>query len=411
MNVPFYIAKRYLFSKKSHNAINVISTVSVCGVAVATMALVCALSVLNGFVSLVSSMLSNFDPELKIVPAHGKVFDPNEPAIQQVKALPEVALWCEVLQDNAQVRYRDRQLTAVVKGVDESFGQLTRIDSILIDSRDGKFVLADEVVNYATLGVGTAFALGVRPNYADPLEIYAPKRDEKVNMANPVASLNLEYAFVGGVYATNQQMYDENFLLIPLSMARSLFRYEKEVSAVELALRPGANLNSVKSQIKSLLGENFWVKDRYEQQEASFKMMQGEKWMIFLILCFILVLALFNVIGSLSMLMIEKKEDVRTLRNLGADDRLIRRIFLFEGWMISGLGALVGIGIGLALCLVQQEFGILKLGEAAGSFVIDAYPVRVEAGDIVLVFLTVLIIGFLAAWYPVRYLGRKWFEA
>ena len=411
MNVPFYIAKRYLFSKKSHNAINVISTVSVCGVAVATMALVCALSVLNGFVSLVSSMLSNFDPELKIVPAHGKVFDPNEPAIQQVKALPEVALWCEVLQDNAQVRYRDRQLTAVVKGVDESFGQLTRIDSILIDSRDGKFVLADEVVNYATLGVGTAFALGVRPNYADPLEIYAPKRDEKVNMANPVASLNLEYAFVGGVYATNQQMYDENFLLIPLSMARSLFRYEKEVSAVELALRPGTNLNSVKSQIKSLLGENFWVKDRYEQQEASFKMMQGEKWMIFLILCFILVLALFNVIGSLSMLMIEKKEDVRTLRNLGADDRLIRRIFLFEGWMISGLGALVGIGIGLALCLVQQEFGILKLGEAAGSFVIDAYPVRVEAGDIVLVFLTVLIIGFLAAWYPVRYLGRKWFEA
>ena len=230
-------------------------------------------------------------------------------------------------------------------------------------------------------------------------------------MANPVASLNLEYAFVGGVYATNQQMYDENFLLIPLSMARSLFRYEKEVSAVELALRPGTNLNSVKSQIKSLLGENFWVKDRYEQQEASFKMMQGEKWMIFLILCFILVLALFNVIGSLSMLMIEKKEDVRTLRNLGADDRLIRRIFLFEGWMISGLGALVGIGIGLALCLVQQEFGILKLGEAAGSFVIDAYPVRVEAGDIVLVFLTVLIIGFLAAWYPVRYLGRKWFEA
>lgn len=411
MNVPFYIAKRYLFSKKSHNAINVISTVSVCGVAVATMALVCALSVLNGFVSLVSSMLSNFDPELKIVPAHGKVFDPNEPAIQQVKALPEVALWCEVLQDNAQVRYRDRQLTAVVKGVDESFGQLTRIDSILIDSRDGKFVLADEVVNYATLGVGTAFALGVRPNYADPLEIYAPKRDEKVNMANPVASLNLEYAFVGGVYATNQQMYDENFLLIPLSMARSLFRYDKEVSAVELALRQGTNLNSVKSQIKSLLGENFWVKDRYEQQEASFKMMQGEKWMIFLILCFILVLALFNVIGSLSMLMIEKKEDVRTLRNLGADDRLIRRIFLFEGWMISGLGALVGIGIGLALCLVQQEFGILKLGEAAGSFVIDAYPVRVEAGDIVLVFLTVLIIGFLAAWYPVRYLGRKWFEA
>ena len=224
MNFPFYIARRYLFSKKSHNAINIISMVSVCGVVVATMALVCALSVLNGFVGLVSSMLSNFDPELKIQPVQGKVFDPTLPAVREVKELPEVALFCEVLQDNAQVRYRDRQITATVKGVDDTFGRLTRIDSILVDSREGRFVLSDEVTNYANLGVGTAFSLGVRPNYADPLEIYAPKRNEKVNLSNPVASLNLEYAFVGGVYATNQQMYDENFILLPLSMVRSLFR-------------------------------------------------------------------------------------------------------------------------------------------------------------------------------------------
>ena len=197
-------------------------------------------------------------------------------------------------------------------------------------------------------------------------------------------------------------------ILLPLPMVRSLFDYEKEVSAIELSLVPGADINSVKSCIKSLLGDDFSVKDRYEQQEASFRMMQGEKWMIFLILCFILILALFNVIGSLSMLMIEKKEDVRTLRNMGADDRLIRRIFLFEGWMISGLGALIGIVIGLALCLLQQELGIIKLGQAAGSFIIDAYPVRVEAGDILIVFITVLSIGFLAAWYPVHYLGKKW---
>ena len=298
MNFPFYIARRYLFSKKSHNAINIISMVSVCGVVVATMALVCALSVLNGFVGLVSSMLGNFDPELKIQPVHGKVFDPTLPAVREVKELPEVALFCEVLQDNAQVRYRDRQITATVKGVDDTFGRLTRIDSILVDSREGSFVLSDEVANYANLGVGTAFSLGVRPNYADPLEIYAPKRNEKVNLANPVASLNLEYAFVGGVYATNQQMYDENFVLLPLPMVRSLFDYEKEVSAIELSLVPGADINSVKSCIKSLLGDDFSVKDRYEQQEASFRMMQGEKWMIFLILCFILILALFNVIGS-----------------------------------------------------------------------------------------------------------------
>ena len=417
MNFPFYIARRYLFSKKSHNAINIISMVSVCGVVVATMALVCALSVLNGFVGLVSSMLGNFDPELKIQPVHGKVFDPNLPAVREVKELPEVALFCEVLQDNAQVRYRDRQITATVKGVDDTFGRLTRIDSILVDSRDGSFVLSDEVANYANLGVGTAFSLGVRPNYADPLEIYAPKRNEKVNLAttyiytlslHDALPIYLEYAFVGGVYATNQQMYDENFVLLPLPMVRSLFDYEKEVSAIELSLVPGADINSVKSRIKSLLGDDFSVKDRYEQQEASFRMMQGEKWMIFLILCFILILALFNVIGSLSMLMIEKKEDVRTLRNMGADDRLIRRIFLFEGWMISGLGALIGIVIGLALCLLQQELGIIKLGQAAGSFIIDAYPVRVEAGDILIVFITVLSIGFLAAWYPVHYLGKKW---
>ena len=410
MNFPFYIARRYLFSKKSHNAINIISMVSVCGVVVATIALVCALSVLNGFVSLVSSMLSNFDPELKILPAHGKVFDPTLPAVQEVKKLPGIALFCEVLQDNALVRYRDRQIVTTVKGVDDTFAKLTRIDSILIDSRDGKFVLSDEVANFASLGVGTATLLGVRANYSDPLEIYVPKRDEKVNLANPASSFNLDYAFIGSVYATNQQMYDENFMLLPLPLVRSLFHYEKEVSAIELSLAPGADVNSVKSQIKSLLGENFWVKDRYEQQEASFKMMQGEKWMIFLILCFILILALFNVIGSLSMLMIEKKEDVRTLRNMGADDRLIRRIFLFEGWMISGLGALIGVIIGLTLCLLQQELGIIKLGQAAGSFIIDAYPVRVEAGDVILVFITVLTIGFLAAWYPVHYLGKKWLD-
>lgn len=408
MNFPFYIARRYLFSKKSHNAINIISMVSVCGVVVATIALVCALSVLNGFVGLVSSMLSNFDPELKILPAHGKVFDPTLPAFQEVRKLPGVALFSEVLQDNALVRYRDRQIVTTVKGVDDTFAKLTRIDSILIDSREGKFVLSDEVANYANLGIGTASSLGVRPNYADPLEIYVPKRDKKVNLSNPATSFNLEYAFVGGVYATNQQIYDENFMLLPLSMVRSLFHYDKEVSAIELALSPGSDIHSVKSQIKTLLGDNYLVKDRYEQQEASFKMMQGEKWMIFLILCFILILALFNVIGSLSMLMIEKKEDVRTLRNMGADDRLIGRIFLFEGWLISGLGALIGIVIGLAICLLQQELGIIKLGQAAGSFIIDAYPVRVEAGDILIVFVTVLTIGFLAAWYPVHYLGKKW---
>lgn len=405
MNFPFYIARRYLFSKKSHNAINIISMVSVSGVVVATIALVCALSVYNGFNDLVSTLFSSFDPELKITPRTGKVFDPSTPAMQQVKALPHIASFSEVLQDNALLRYRDRQVVATVKGVDDHFGELVRIDSVLID---GCFALREDVVDYATLGVGLASALGVNAGFVSPLELYAPKRDEKVNLSNPASSFQVEYAYIGGVFSINQQMYDETYMLVPLALARGLFRYEKEVSALEIKLAEGTDVSAVKREIQQLLGADFRVEDRHEQQQASFKMMQVEKWMTFLILSFILAIALFNVVGSLSMLMIEKQEDVRTLRNMGADDRLIRRIFLFEGWMISGFGALIGIVIGLVLCLLQQELGLIKLGQASGAFIIDAYPVRVEPGDMLTVFATVLSIGFLAAWYPVRYLGKKW---
>lgn len=407
MNFPFYIARRYLFSKKSHNAINIISMVSVCGVVVATIALVCALSVYNGFNDLVSTLFSSFDPELKITPRTGKVFDPTSLEIQQVKKLSEVARFCDVLQDNALVRYKERQSVATIKGVDDNFEQLTRIDSVLVD---GEFKLYDEVANYATLGIGLASSLGINAGFVSPLEIYAPKRDEKVNLSNPATSFSLENAFIGAVFCINQQVYDEEYMIVPLSLARSLFRYDKEISSIELKLADGANLPAVKKQIKEILGENYQVHDRFEQQEASFKMMQIEKWMTFLILSFILAIALFNVVGSLSMLMIEKQSDVRTLRNMGADDRLIRRIFLFEGWMISGFGALIGVSVGLVLCLLQQELGLIKLGQTSGAFIIDAYPVRVAAGDILTVFVTVLTIGLLAAWYPVHYLGKKWLK-
>lgn len=408
MNFPFYIARRYLFSKKSHNAINIISMVSVAGVVVATIALVCALSVYNGFNDLVSTLFSSFDPQLKLTPRTGKVFDPSLPEVERIKALPEVASVSEVLQDNALVRYRDRQVVATVKGVDDRFGELVSIDSILID---GRFALREDVVDYATLGVGLASALGVNAGFVSPLEMYAPKRDERVNLSNPASSFQVEYAYTGGVFCINQQVYDENYMLVPLALARALFRYEKEVSALEIKLKEGANVSAVKKEIQQLAGGAFRVEDRHEQQQASFKMMQVEKWMTFLILSFILAIALFNVVGSLSMLMIEKQEDVRTLRNMGAGDALIRRIFLFEGWMISGFGALIGIGIGLALCLLQQELGLIKLGQTAGAFIIDAYPVRVEAADLFTVFITVLTIGFLAAWYPVRYLGKRWLRS
>lgn len=378
--------------------------VSVCGVVVATIALVCALSVYNGFNDLVSSLFSNFDPELKIKPRHGKVFDPTSKEIQEVRFLPEVVCFSEVLQDNALVRYRDRQGVAVLKGVDDQYEKLAQIDSILID---GKYLLSDKVANYANLGIGLAFSLGINAGFVSPLEIYAPKRDEKVNMANPASSFNLEYAYIGAVFRTDQQVYDDSYMIVPLSLARSLFHYNKEVTSIELKVKTEQELPAVKRKIQKILGDRFWVQNRFEQQESSFKMMQIEKWMTFLILTFILAIALFNVVGSLSMLMIEKQSDVDTLRNMGADDALIRRIFLFEGWMISGFGALIGGAIGVILCLLQQEFGFIKLGEAAGAFIIDAYPVHVVPLDIVTVFVTVLTMGLLAAWYPVRYLAKK----
>ena len=407
MNLPFYIARRYLFSKKSHNAINIISMVCVCGVVVATIAVVCALSVYNGFNDLVTGMFSSFDPELKISPRTGKVFDPTTAEFQKVKQLPDIAWFGEVLQDNALVRYHDRQDIAVIKGVDENFSHLTLIDSILID---GSFILKDEVADYATLGVGLSAKLGAKPGFASPLEIYVPKRDEKVNLSNPASSFNQEYAYIGGVFLINQQVYDEGYMILPISLVRQLLKYDKEVSSIELKLADGVDISSAKKQIKALLGDRFIVQDRYEQQEASFKMMQVEKWMTFLILSFILAIALFNVVGSLSMLMIEKKDDVRTLLNMGADDKLVRRIFLFEGWMISGFGAVIGIVIGLVLCLLQQHFGFIKLGQTAGAFIIDAYPVRVVFTDLLVAFITVAAIGLMAAWYPVHYLGKKWFN-
>lgn len=405
MNLPFYIARRYLFSKKSQNAINIISMICVCGVVVATIAVVCALSVFNGFNDLVASMFSSLDPELKISPRTGKVFDPTTTQIQKIKELPDIAYFGEVLQDNALIRYHDRQDIAIVKGVDSNFKDLTQIDSILVD---GSFLLSDEVADYATLGIGLSSKLGAKPGFASPLEIYVPKRNEKVNMANPASSFNTGYAYIGSVFMMNQQVYDERYMILPISLVRELFNYDKEVTSIELKLTDGADISSVKKQIETMLGDQFIVQDRYEQQEASFKMMQVEKWMTFLILSFILTIALFNVVGSLSMLMIEKKEDVRTLRNMGADDRLIRRIFLFEGWMISGFGALIGIVVGLVLCLLQQYYGFIKLGQTAGAFIIDAYPVRVIFTDLLVAFVTVAAIGLMAAWYPVRYLGKKW---
>lgn len=408
MNFPFYIAKRYLFSKKSHNAINVISAVSVCGVALATLALVCTLSVFNGFQDLVATMFTAFDPELKITAVSGKVFDGQDERIQSLRQLPEIEVFSESLEDNAMVQYKGRQAMVTVKGVEDNFDRLTPIDSILYGR--GELVLHDEVVDYAIPGIELVSVLGTGIRFLDPLEVYAPKRGSRINVASPASSFNSDYLHSSGlVFAVNQQKYDASYILTSLAFARNLFQYDREVSSVDLKLKEGSNIYKVQENISQLLGEDFRVQNRYEQQADTFRIMELEKLISYLFLSFILLIACFNVIGSLSMLIIDKRADVVTLRNLGANDEIIKRIFLFEGCLISFMGALVGVVLGVALCLVQQEFGLISLGsgDSAGAFVIDAYPVSVHVGDVVLVLCTVLLVGYLSVLYPVRYLSRK----
>ena len=407
MNFPFYIARRYLFSKKSHNAINVISAISVCGVALATLALVCTLSVFNGFQDLVSTFFTAFDPQLKIVPASGKVFDGKDKRIQLLKNIPEVALMCESVEDNALVQYQGKQAMAVVKGMEDNFDELTPIDTILFGR--GELLLHDEVVDYAIPGVQLLASLGTGVRFLDPLEIYAPKRGAKVNMANPAASFNSGNLFSSGlVFAVNQEKYDGSYIITSLQFARKLFQYTDEVSAVNLKLVAGADADAVKRKIENVLGNDFRVLDRYEQQADTFRIMEIEKLISYLFLTFILMIACFNVIGSLSMLIIDKRDDAATLRNLGADEGQIFRIFLFEGRMITFIGAVSGIVLGVLLCWLQQRFGLISLG-SSGSFIVDAYPVSVHWEDIVLIFVTVVAVGFLSVWYPVRYLFKKCF--
>jgi len=391
-----------LFSKKSHNAINIISGISASGVAIGTMALVCVLSVFNGFESLISDMFSAFDPDLKITLSQGKTFDVNSPELGQVRKLKSVVYFTEVIEENALLRFKDKQMPATVKGVSPDFQKMTRIDSIMYD---GKFMLYDGAFQRAVPGVGVAGILGLGAQFIDPLLIYAPRRSSKINLLRPENSFNQVSTFVSGIFAVQQLQYDDHYVLVSIDLARDLFEYEKtKVTAIELKLASGADKNAVQSQIKNILGEKYQVKNRYEQQESFFKIMLIEKWITYLILCFILLIASFNIIGSLSMLIIDKKADIETLRNLGANNQLIKRIFLFEGWMISAVGALVGIGLGGILCLLQEHFGFLKLGN---GYVVDAYPVVTNFMDMILVFVTVLVMGFLAAYYPVRYIQTK----
>ena len=406
MNFPFFIARRYLFSKKSTNAINIISGISVIGVAVATMALVVTLSVFNGFHDLVASFFTTFDPQLKVTPVMGKTVAADDPILTKIKQLPEVDVATESIEDQALVIYRGRQAMVTVKGVEDNFDQLTHIKEILLG--DGEYELHAADMFYGIPGIRLAEQLGTGYLYEEPLKVYAPRREGQLNMANPMDGLVEDELFSPGViFQVSQSKYDKNYILTSIDFARRIFEQQGMISALELRLKPGSNFERVKSEIKDIAGDKYYVKDRFEQQDDTFKIMKIEKLMAYIFLTFILMIACFNIIGSLSMLIIDKKDDVVTLRNLGASDKQIVHIFLFEGRMISAIGAVIGIILGLALCWAQQTFGLVKLGSSSASFVVNAYPVSVHPEDVILIFVTVLVVGFLSVWYPVRYFAKR----
>lgn len=406
MNFPFYIARRYLFSKKSTHAINIISTISAVGVAVATMALVVTLSVFNGFHDLVASFFTTFDPQLKVVPVSGKTVAADDPTLKTICSLKQVEVATEIVEDMALATYNGRQAMVKIKGVEDNFDSLTHIREIL--EGDGEYCLHAADMHYGIVGIRLAEKFGMGYTFQNELKIYAPKREGQLNLANPQDGFVEGNLYSPGVlFCVKQGKYDKNYILTSIAFARNLFAQQGMVSAVELRLKPGSDFDGVKAEMNKIGEGKFRVLDRYEQQEDTFKIMKIEKLIAYIFLTFILVVACFNLIGSISMLIIDKRNDVVTLRNLGANDSQIVRIFLFEGRMISTLGALAGIAVGLLLCWIQQQWGLVGLGRSSGSFIIDSYPVSVHPEDVILIFITVLAVGYAAVWYPVRYFSRR----
>ncbi len=407
MSFPFYIASRYLISKKSHHAINIISGVSVCGVAIATAALVCILSVFNGFQDTVAGLFTSFDPQLKVVPTEGKFIAADADGLEMLKEEPEISICTETLEDNALLMINNRQVMVTIKGVEDNFEELTNINNILIG--DGIFELHADVIDYGILGSNLLLQLGLPTDFSNALQVYAPRKGEKIDLTDPRESLNQEELFSPKVgFMVKQNKYDSHYVITSIAFARRLFERQGYISAVELKLADNANIQDVKKKLQKKLGSKYQVLDRYEQQEDTFKIMQIEKLISYIFLTFILMIACFNIIGSLSMLIIDKKDDVITLRNLGANDRQISGIFMIEGSMICFLGAIIGIAVGLIFCLLQQQYGLIRFGNSEGNYLLDAYPVSVHYIDIALIFVTVIIVGFLSVWYPVRRLSKKY---
>ena len=391
------IAWRYLFAKKQFNAIHVITKISSISVGVVTAAMICVLSVMNGFGDMVEGMFSQFDPELRITTQSGKSFHIDTETKKQLLTLPEVKLVSESIEETALIYFEEKQTPVKLMGVDSIFESLTGIENIITD---GHFEVYDGAFDRAVLGQILAWKIGIGARFVHGIQVYAPKREGKVNMLRPDANFNRETCFIAGIFAVNQQKYDENVMIVDVDFTRRLLEYDStEVSS--LLVSTNGNIKQAKRAIAEVLGEGYNIYDRYEQQQDFFRILRVEKLLTAILLAFILLIATFNSIGSLSMLIIDKKNDIQTLSHLGASEGLIRKIFLLEGWLVNAIGAIGGIIIGLVICLLQEHLGLLKLGNGS-EYVLSAYPVVVQGGDILLVIGIVLLLSLISVWIPVR---------
>ncbi|MEE4115120.1 MAG: FtsX-like permease family protein [Marinilabiliaceae bacterium] len=403
MKLSLYIARRYLFAKKSRNAINIISGISIAGVTVGTMALIIILSVFNGLENMVQTIFGTFDPDLEIRITEGKVFIPEERHLAILDSIEGIQNWSFVLEENALLRYDEKQYIASVKGVEDDYSSITGLDSVMWD---GDFILRGENGRmFTVVGLGVAQNLGIGLNFLSSVNIYVPKRTGKVGSADLSNAFIRQHIFPSGIFSVEQD-FDSRYIFIPIDMMRNLLEYDEEISAIEIKFTEGADVEELQQAVEELFGDKFTVKNKYQQQEMFYKVMRSERLAIFVILSFILVIASFNIIGSLTMLIIEKEKDVSILRSLGANNNLIKKIFIFEGWLISIIGAIAGLLLGGFVCWLQQQYGIVKL--SGDTLVIDTYPVVMQFLDFVLVLITVLAIGFGAAWYPVRYMTKRY---
>ena len=406
MNLPFFIAKRYLISKKSRNVINLISGISITGITIGTMALIIVLSVFNGLESLIKSLFNSFDPDLKITLVEGKSFSSDHDQLQKLRDDPSVAVFSEVLEENALIDYRNRQAIITLKGVTENYSDLTGIDSLIVD---GKFQLWDNEIPVGVIGYDIAAQLSVGVTFFDPLYIYVPKRSGRNIMMNPAGAFKKDYIFPRGIFSV-QQEYDSKYLLVPLEFAQDLLKNNNRVTAIEIKVSPDYNHDEVKDHLSGIIGSEYKVQTREEQHQAFYQVMASEKWAIFLILGFILIIASFNTVSSLTLLVLEKKSDMHILQSMGAMPSTIRKIFLSEGMLITGIGIGAGLILGALVCWIQMEFGIIRF-PSGGSFIVDIYPLKIELLDFLLVFLLVGIIGWLASVIPVRVLGKRYFSS